>query len=368
MFPKLYKQNNGKLYGWEIVLEEISENEIYINTFFGFVGGAIQKRQKKLVAGKANRDLREQAILEATSKWKDKKEKEVYSEDPGATKVVEEVRPMLAQTFLPDKFSPQRVFVQRKYDGIRCLAHWDADKGEMVLESRKGGVFPFFEEIKRELYEQFGPIVGRYWDGELYTDQLPFENLSGLIRKKTLTEQDKWEIKKIQFHIYDWYDVNCGEWHYEKRKEVLEGGWQQGNGQLVLVETEEIISLVEINEKHAKYVEEGFEGIILRWPESVYEVGKRSKGLQKYKKFMEEEFRIVGFREGEASETGCVLWECSNSDGKRFWVHPRGSHAVRKEYFLKGEEFIGRYLTVMFQEYSKEGIPRFPVGKGIRED
>ena len=51
-----------------------------------------------------------------------------------------------------------------------------------------------------------------------------------------------------------------------------------------------------------------------------------------------------------------------------FNVRPRGSHDYRRELFQNGDSLIGQKLTVIFQEYSADGIPRFPVGKAIRYD
>jgi DNA ligase-1 len=40
----------------------------------------------------------------------------------------------------------------------------------------------------------------------------------------------------------------------------------------------------------------------------------------------------------------------------------------RREWFNKGDRFIGKNLTVIYQELSDLGIPRFPVGKAVRDD
>jgi DNA ligase-1 len=83
---------------------------------------------------------------------------------------------------------------------------------------------------------------------------------------------------------------------------------------------------------------------------------------------MEDEFEIVGFHQGDAGEKGCVVWDCINDESKTFAVRPRGTFEQRKEWFLEGDSYIGKKITVIFQEYSQDGIPRFPVGKSIRID
>ena len=84
------------------------------------------------------------------------------------------------------------------------------------------------------------------------------------------------------------------------------------------------------------------------------------------KDFKDEEFKIIGFTEGKGVEKGCIIWTCITKDGKEFSTRPKGTHKFRKELFKNGKEYIGKKLTVVFQEYSADGIPRFPVGKTIR--
>ena len=111
----------------------------------------------------------------------------------------------------------------------------------------------------------------------------------------------------------------------------------------------------------------GFEGLILRNCNGIYEVNKRSYDLQKYKHFIDEEFDIIDFTEGTGDEKGLIIFICETKSGKTFSVRPKGNHEYRKELFDNGDYLIGKKLTVMFQEYSGEGVPRFPVGITIRD-
>ena len=53
--------------------------------------------------------------------------------------------------------------------------------------------------------------------------------------------------------------------------------------------------------------------------------------------------------------------------GKEFSCRPRGTHESRAELFKHGKEYVGKMLTVRFQELTADGIPRFPVGIAIRD-
>ena len=81
---------------------------------------------------------------------------------------------------------------------------------------------------------------------------------------------------------------------------------------------------------------------------------------------MEEEFKIIGFTEGEV-EKGLVIWIVELPNKKTCNVVPLGTTEYRKDLYKNAEKYIGSLLTVIFQEYTNDGIPRFPVGKGIRD-
>ena len=93
----------------------------------------------------------------------------------------------------------------------------------------------------------------------------------------------------------------------------------------------------------------------------------RSVDLLKYKEFFDDEYEVVGFKEGEGGEKGCVLWTCKTEKGTTFHCRPRGTREDRTELFQKGASYIGKKLTVRFQELTDDGIPRFPVGIAFRD-
>ncbi len=285
---------------------------------------------------------------------------------------------MLANTFTFDaykktgrgfKIDVNGSYIQRKYDGIRCIAY--LKNGEVIMESRKGVAFQNFEVLREELKKMFSKLPSTfYFDGELYTNKYDFEVLCGLVRltEKKVKNEDKERINQIEYHIYDYVDTNDLNKIYKERYEYLEDFLSKNPSPLIKkVPTEKITKLEDIKQKHDQYIQEGYEGIMIRDKNGPYEVQKRSKYLQKYKEFMEEEFKIIGFSEGSGDEKGCVLWNCETKDGGLFTVRPKGTKESRMELYNNGNKYVNKFLTVIFQEYSAEGIPRFPVGKGVRD-
>lgn len=382
-FPVLYKQKaTGKISQWSVCIfpSEQDESKI-IETTFGEMDGAQQIHRTVISAGKAKRTILQQAVLEAKSKWSEKKNKEGYQEVIQAHNSV--IRPMLANTFQKELYVknsraykiPFPMYVQRKYDGIRCMAH---KTDRIILESRKGTSFSNLHHIEEELYNLFDVMdenAKYYFDGELYTNTLPFETINGLVRLSEITKKSKdfektmRQIQTLEYHIYDLYDTSRVHLTFHERNNILnELRTRLGHLKYIkFVDTELVKSIPEMKQKHDLYVMEGYEGIMLRDKDGLYESNKRSKYLQKYKEFMEEEFEIVGYHDGEGIDKGLVIWECINKNGIQFSAKPRGSHEYRRQLYSEADKYIGHQLTIIFQEYSIDGVPRFPVGKAIRD-
>jgi DNA ligase-1 len=228
-----------------------------------------------------------------------------------------------------------------------------------VAQSRTGAHFSTVDHIKEQLAGVPDEIV---LDGELYTNHIPFETLAGLLKKKKLSEEDKEKLKQIQYHCYDVYLPHKKEATFEERLQVL-----SAIGLRDKVQTERIHTIEEFDSKFSEYTSQGYEGIMVRTPAGKYSLNYRSKDLCKYKEFEEAEYVITGFTQGEGRDAGTVIWICETPDGKAFHVRPRGTLQQRAEWFQQGEEAVGKKLTVIYQNLSEQGVPRFPVGKSVRE-
>jgi DNA ligase-1 len=382
-FPKLYQLNNNhKIYEWSIRIEQSSGDSFDIITSHGEKDGNLVSHIKNIDKGKAKRSVLQQATMEAESKWRNKKEKDLYCETVSMTEQnVEEtavVRPMLANTFSFDAYQKGGrgfrisfpAYVQQKLDGIRCISYMK--DGKVVLESRKGIPFQNFEVLRNQLREVFAQLPNTmYLDGELYTDKVDFETLSGMVRltEKKLKVGDRERINGIEYHLYDFVDTARQDLTYQQRHEMIDTLFQRHGDKSLLkkVPTHVVSKLEDVKTMHDRFVQQGYEGVMIREMSGVYEVQKRSKFLQKYKEFFEEEFKIVGFHEGTGDMKGCVIWDCENKEGKIFAVVPKGTFETKREFYQNGAKYVNKLLTVIYQELTADGVPRFPIGKGIRD-
>lgn len=363
-FPTLYKKSKtGRISEWKLW---VSSNVYYIE--HGYVDGAKQKDTRLIKSGKnigrANETTAEQqALSEAESKWLKQKDKG-YVESLTATEDIVYL-PMLAQKFEErKKYITWPCYAQPKLDGVRCFAR--VINGEVVLTSRNGKRFPHMEHLFDDI-KMFPNIENMILDGELYSDKESFNTVVGLVKKEKLTEEDNVTIKNINMRLYDCVFLNQLDADFVCRDKFLQNTFDNFTFKyLAKVCSVAVSSEREALDKHNDFVQAGFEGLILRNFKGAYELNKRSNNLQKFKHFEDDEFKIVGFEEGEGRAAGTVVWHCVNKDGKPFKVRPRGSEKERAYWFQNGKKFIGETLTVRYQELSPDGIPRFPVGVALR--
>jgi DNA ligase-1 len=111
----------------------------------------------------------------------------------------------------------------------------------------------------------------------------------------------------------------------------------------------------------------GYEGTMIREASSVYEIGKRSNYLLKLKDFMTDEYKVIGMRECAGKDVGTPTWVCVTGNGQEFTVRPEGTQEKRREMFKNGHKYIGKMLTVKYQNLTELGVPRFPVGIAFRD-
>lgn len=356
-FPKLYATSStGKTKEWEIRVED---NQTF--TTHGYIDGKkqidVQVVEGKNI-GKSNETTPfEQACSDAESKWKKKQDKGYRTKADIENNITSSaLLPMLAMDYKKRGHNiVYPCYVQPKLDGVRCIA----DKQDIIIyNSRQGKDYGpvVADEFDKELN-----ILMKYIknpDGELYTPDLTFQEITSAIKKKReLT-------KEIKYYIYD----QVSDDDFEQRHIKLVRAFEQYNfKKLVLVPTFLVENEEQMKAKHLEFVEAGFEGTIIRNAKGKYILEHRSKDLQKYKDFMDAEFVIVGFKQGTGREEGTIIFRCNVRDYGDFDVRPKGTREDRQRWFRDGEHIVGKKLTVKFQGYSDSGIPRFPVGVAIRD-
>lgn len=353
-YPILYqKDSKNNVKEWKI-----SVNQNIITIEYGLINGKKRTLLTEVLSGKnigkKNETTKdEQAIKDAQSKWNNKKNTGYVETRPTIdVKPIqhEQIRPMLALDYNKrNKDIEVPFYVQPKLDGVRAIFM----NGKFY--SRLNKEYTGLEHIKNEISNRIKkniPIL----DGELYSESLTFQELISRLKNSKLQKED------IKYNVYDIVSEDDFIYRY---KWILNNLY---NFKTVnIVETHLLHHKDLVDTHHDKYVSKGYEGLMLRNCNGGYKKDYRSKNLQKFKKFKEDEYKIIGFKEADGVEKGCIVWICETEDKKQFSVRPEGTHKSRKELLVKGEEYIGKQLTVKYQELTDDLIPRFPVGKSIRD-
>lgn len=401
--PTLYNTTIGtnRSKQWSICVLDNGDNTFTIHTEHGITGGKQVSHDTIISEGKNKGKKNEttpqqQAILEAERDWA-KKVKQGYGEQQQTqqqqqTQAIEEekpknpkkekpgrlLKPMLANEFDMEKEKSLTfpVFIQPKLDGVRCLIY-KGEEGQIIFQSRQNTIYEEFQHLVPELQHlmsQFSDQEGLILDGELYTHGMPFEQITSMVRS---SKGKRKNIEGLNYHIYDCFysgddNLSKNQMPYSERYQVLRGSFGDTiYSKLILVETNVANSKRDIEDFHTHYTNlaNPYEGVMIRTPNGAYKQQGRSKDLQKYKKFMDEEFEVIGYHEGTGAHAGTPIFECkSNVDANKiFSVTMRGTLESKRHMMENVLKYYGKMLTVKYQEKSSEGIPRFPVGIAFRD-
>lgn len=255
-----------------------------------------------------------------------------------------QVLPMLANKWEErKKYISEPFYVQPKLDGVRLLVSKDGGI------SRTGKIIPGTEVLGA------GLKVGQYVDGEAYDPNLTFEDLTSTFKTDPL---------KLKFYVFDFFDLKKLDMTFEERWDVVR---TLSNPHYEYVETFDVKKHSDMKGYHKMFIQQGYEGTMIRDRDSVYEVGQRSNYLLKYKDFQTEEYEITGAKTGHGRDANAVVWVCKTKSGHQFTVRPEGTISQREEHYKNYKKYIGKMLTVRFQNLTAQNVPRFPVGVTIRD-
>lgn len=325
----------------------------------GVLGGKLIVHAKTCTSknlGKENETTaEEQAVKEAKAKIQQKLDTE-YVESIEALENVEIILPMLAKNYADVKIEWKTpVFVQPKLDGMRCLAICEGD--DVKLISRKNREITTMGHIVDILKGKFTDRT--ILDGELYAHGKSFQDNMKLVKKyrEGLSEA-------VKYCVYDTIQDTQYNTRYNSISFTV-GSWSQPK--VEVVETIGVTTDKEVEEFHKQFLSKGYEGTIVRHSLDGYKIKGRSSSLLKRKDFIDLAVEIIDIIPAEARPTwGTPVCELSN--GNTFQCGTKLSHEDREKMLINKEEYIGKTAEVRFFEWTDDGLPRFPVFYGVRQD
>ena len=360
-----------------------------------YKGKRTQQPDKTVERGKATRNLWEQVMLEAKHLVKEKldkgyreieKDPDEYSESElneilgGIITGQDGVpKPMLAKQV--DKVTNNKIFdkswyASRKIDGLRSLIYMGSD-GELHTASRGAMNYDaaMYEILSNKtLIEIFKENPGLIMDGECYHHGYTLQKLNSIAR----TQKTAVDYEVLQFYWYDIVDVNSTfderwafmndikdqyELSFDPNKDFKDGELRiQFVPQVLISGYNNMINL------HNDYVEEGWEGLVIRDPDKVYRPNGRTNDMIKIKVYKSEDFLVTGYELGlRGSED--MVFICQTKEGKEFKAKPLGDRLQKEEYVNNFESLYKNHIgECKFFYYSDDNVPLQPAFKAFRDD
>lgn len=346
------KDSKGNIKTWAVVVDGDT-----IKISHGRLGGKMQVKTTVCTPkniGRANETSGEaQALLEAEAKYKKQLDK-LYRPTVGELSEVGNDLPMLAHDYTKVGHRMEYpLYVSRKLDGVRCLA--TVNGTEVKLTSRGGKEYQCPEGVYHDLVLLSNITGFTTFDGELYSHGMPLPMIISAVKKPSaLTDNLLFEIFDIpsaKSWSYRLKDL-CNLYQY---KDLLT---HTGFVDNYLVKSED-----EVRPFLEQFMNEGFEGVMLRSMHGLYQFNHRSSDLMKWKEFQDTEVKVE-FVEEDKNKEGVL--NCIMKDGKtRVKCKMRGNHEFRS--YENQKKLLGSWITLRYQQLTPDGVPQFPVGICVRD-
>ena len=343
---------SGKYKVWSIWTEG---HELYI--MHGSENGKMQTKCENIQGkniGRANETTpAQQAELEAESRYKKQLDKGYRPTKEELTELP--LLPMLAADYLKQGHRIEYpCFGSPKMDGVRCLAIRHEERVELKSRGGKEYIVPHIQDQLFKIME-----LGDIWDGELYIHGKYLEEIVSAVKKLNTN------TSSICFVVFDVVNQSTFESRVVSLRSIQHPLAALGCDSVYVLLYESLDDEIEMKARHKHYVSCGYEGIMLRNSSGIYESGKRSADLQKYKEFADAEFQIVDV---VPDKDGGAVFVVQNIFADNQFNVVGGSHEQRKQWLASKEALIGKWITVKYQTlYKDTKIPQFPTLVSFRE-
>jgi DNA ligase-1 len=248
-----------------------------------------------------------------------------------------------------------------KLDGIRCTIR----NGTAI--SRNG------KPIRNKFVQS---IIGNNHlnglDGELMVGD---PTATDAFRKATSGIMSEDGEPKFTFMVFDYYHPELG---FSDRLHLAKEMVQDfGVPKYVkIVPHKKVKDLAQLDVLEEKWLEDGYEGVMLRSLDGPYKLGRSSvtEGhLLKVKRFSDAEATIVSYVEEIHGKTqlpknSLGKFMCRTPEGIEFGVGGGYTAQERKEFWEKKDEMIGLTLKYKYFTVGMKDAPRFPTFLGIRDE
>jgi DNA ligase-1 len=277
-------------------------------------------------------------------------------------------------------FNKDTFVASRKLDGVRCLAIID-NEGHVTLWSRQGNQFETLQKVISEI-EKLG-MKDKVLDGEIcLVDANGNEDFSSIMKQIRRKDHTIDNPKYLIFDIIEGstFRSKLGNKPYSSRytelNAYLYNAKEKGFNHLEVVRQTTIADEAHYIEMMNQADQNGWEGLILRKADTVYE-GKRSKNMLKCKSFKDAEYKVIDLEFGpfRMIENGLEVTKEVLSNvviehkGNRVSVGSGFSISEREYFKTNPDELLNKIITVKYFQETQNQLGswslRFPTVKVI---
>lgn len=295
----------------------------------------------------------------------------------------------------------KKVAVSPKLDGARGVVRINRSlpRGQRCsIWSRNGKEYVTLSFLCQDLdaLVDFIPLDTVFLDGEIYVHGWTNTKITGCLKASVNRSTNALLLKLYLFDLKTKSDL-----HYLERYDILNNAilqakaiwedadspdrlvvdkddqyklWCRSNNtpceRVIMLESVDADTYDEISDNFRTYLEQGFEGGVIRLLDQPYKSGSR-KCMFKLKAFKDEEGIIVGVEECKGTQKDVPKFKVLNTKGEIFGLKYEGNLNKLKGWLLEYKRsplsIIGRLVTYKYQiSTSDDGYtkPRIPVGKG----
>ncbi len=243
--------------------------------------------------------------------------------------------------------------IQPKLDGERCRALYLDNI--VTLFSSECHIIKSVPHINEAIAKLDLPN-GMELDGELYQHGADFSEIHSIVGRSATISLD---YESMEYHVFDIIDEHASQYARIRFLNRL-----MLTPPLCRVQTDVAESPEAVLEWMTKFVDRGYEGIIVRELSAPY-VRKRTTQMMKFKPKKSDYYPIVGFYE-EMSITGqpknaLGSLVCTSDEGTTFNVGSGFTADQRHELWKRRHELVGCVCHVKYQNITSNHVPRFPV-------
>lgn len=387
----LYRKNNAEQpYRWSA---ELNADKTYITVQYGIVGKATYTDSYKVTQKDADKELlsrynekRKQGYI-AITEIKDNAQLPPVEDEQARYAYLAaylpsyrnnqnngNILPMLAKTYTGNVWKKTSCMLgQWKINGLRCFI--TAYKGDTIFnpvrlkfQSREGIVWNTLTALEDYLLDSLHANILAYMveegvalDGEIYLPGYSVNEINHFVK-----DPNDVHNKLLQFWCYD---IAIPEMVQHKRDRIRldikpytifddKDKHLNNKEKFIILPTYHICNDADAHTWRDKFIDLGFEGLILRNPDADYQYGRRRVGyMEKFKTKTDGKFEIVDIQPERKRNLPIIT--CRNDINNSTFETRFSLPHDKQEYILNHkEDYIGKFVFISYGERS--GVERVP--------